>query len=351
MFDDFDVPSVDGMSDHDWLAWSFASFESMDWSQSPIGPHIAKRSWASRITRDIRSERVPGLIVSLFDCYDDRKDDAFNEMMLLVESLYIKLPPKLEPSDACSIIAATRHTCGHGRAIEPIELAKVAFAGRSFTPELFAAVRQYRDRLSSLHSSQITSTLGEIAVILWQDPHEPLKPKRCLSSGIRNGFHNLESSRREAWSGLLACVDRTARRKPDKAWVSMANVAVRDFGERDFMEDFAEWLTVPSGKVALSTGGRHVLKSLIWMAALCGPDRLDEVLPMLVDLEYASPTSAAHLIYAIAYWLDSRPDVFAEPHRERLRSKWPKVGDQVLKKKAVQSERSIESTESQMTLF
>ena len=72
-----------------------------------------------------------------------------------------------------------------------------------------------------------------------------------------------------------------------------------------------------------------MIKTLIWFAALEESDRFDELLPNFIDLDYAKPEAAVHLIYAIGYWLESRPREFADEHRKRLKEKWPIAGSRL----------------------
>ena len=114
-------------------------------------------------------------------------------------------------------------------------------------------------------------------------------------------------------------------------WITRreAGPALNDLGCDVFTRDLAEWLKIPDGQVPLSTGGRHVLKTMIWYSALTNSDRLDGLLQGLIDLQYAKPEAAVHLIYAIGYWLEARPKVFSDEHRKRLREKWPIAGSRI----------------------
>ena len=57
-----------------------------------------------------------------------------------------------------------------------------------------------------------------------------------------------------------------------------------------------------------------MIKTIIWFAALSDSSVFDDLIPRFIDLEYANPKSAVHLIYAVGYWLEHRPPEFAEPH-------------------------------------
>jgi len=289
----------------------------------------AREAWAHDHVSRLPADRIPGLIVALFELYDTHKTDAFPELMWLIEALYAALPSGIGTKEACSILATTRHSCGHGGVEAPIDLARSSFGNRPYTPTFFNALRTYRDRLKGLNSAEVTRARGEIALVLWQDPREPLRPRHCLSRGVRDGLFALSDDRRGSWTRLLRHVDRSARRRPDRRWVRDACVALDGIGADIFTRDLRGWLTVPKGPVSLSTGGRHVLKTLIWFAALAKTNNLDDVLPALIDAQYKNPEAAVHLIYAVGYWLESRPPEVAEPHRRRIREKWPIVGSRI----------------------
>jgi hypothetical protein len=323
------LPTVDALPDREWIDRALDSFASVEPKEKGIDYVRTREAWARKLVLSIPSGRIPRLIVALFEHYENRKETAFSEMMWLIDALYSSLPPKISHEDACAILSATRHSCGHGGVVEPIHLAKVAFDDSSYTPEFFHALRTYRDRLAGINSHAVTGVRGEIAITLWQDPKEPLRPRNCLSTGIREGYFALESLRRDQWSRLLRHVDHSARRRPDRKWTREAGLALKDLGCDLFTRDLAEWLKIPDDQVPLSTGGRHVLKTMIWLAALTNLDRLDQLLPRLIDLQYDKPEAAVHLIYAIGYWLESRPNEFSDEHRKRLREKWPIAGSRI----------------------
>jgi hypothetical protein len=324
-----DLATPEGRSDKVWINYALDSFASVEPKEKSADYVRAREAYARKLVREVARQRVPSLIVALFESYDSRKENDFVELMWLVEALYSALPKRVQKDQACAILAVTRHSCGHGGIEEPIKLAKASFEGSSYTPEFFQALRTYRDRLVGLHSAEVTRVLGEIAQILWQDPQEPLRPRHCLSASVRERYFALENDRRDEWSQLLRYVDRTARRRPDKKWTTGASLALQKFGGDTFARDFAGWLTVPAGSVPLSTGGRHVLKTLIWLSALTNSSALDNVLPQLIDLDYTKPKAAVHLVYAVGYWLESRPPEFADEHRQRLRAKWPIAGARI----------------------
>ena len=319
----------DSLSDKQWVDRALDSFASVEPRERGLAYVRAREDWARQLVSKLTTERVPQVIVAFFDVYETRRNDVFSELMWLIEALYAALPPKIAKDDACAILSATRHACGHGGIVEPINLANTAFEDSEYTPEFFEALRTYRNRLAGIHSNEVTKVKGEIALALWLDPSERLRPRNCLSAAIREGYFKLQANDRKSWSQLFRHADRTARRRPDKQWTTRAYSTLQNLGTEVFMADLGHWIKLPDDKVSLSTGGRHVVKSLIWFCALCDSNRLDHLVPKLIDLEYTKPKAAVHLIYAVGFWLESKPVEFADEHRKRLREKWPIAGSRI----------------------
>lgn len=323
-----DVLLIDHRAAATWIEQAIRSLTLMEPRQPGLEHVRVREEGARNLVSNVHPSQIPRLIVALFNSYDDRKANAFSEMMWLIAALYAALPEQVDKTDACAILAATRHSCGHGGVEEPIRLVKRSFSDGGYTDELFDAIRTYQGRLSKLRSAEVTRVRGEIANLLWLDPREPLRPKRCLSAGIREGYFALSSPERKQWTRLFQSVDRTGRRRPDRKWIKEAQEALHDIGCNRFTQCIAQWLTLPEERVPLSTAGRHVVKTMIWCCTLCDPSHADqrnveELIPGLIDLDYAAPKAAVHLIYAVGYWLDSRPAEFSDQHRERLRRRWP----------------------------
>lgn len=313
----------------DWIEDAIRSIKLLEPRERGLEHVRVRAAWAHYHASRLPVDRIPKLIVALFELYDTRKTDAFVELMWLLQALYAALPSAIENDDACAILAATRHSCGHGGVEAPIDLARSSFGTRPYTRGFFDALRTYRNRLKGLRSAEVSRARGVIALTLWQDPQEPLRPRNCLSRGVRDGFFALSDQRRGLWTTLLRHVDRTARRRPDREWVSAASLALEGIGAETFATDLAHWLIIPEGPVVLSTGGRHVVKTLIWFAALSRSNNLDNLLSAIIDLNYTDPKAAVPLIYAVGYWLESRPPEVADLLRTRLRNKWPIVGNRI----------------------
>jgi hypothetical protein len=315
--------------DTEWVEDAIRSIRLLEPRERGIDHIRAREVWAHHHVSGLPVDRIPKLIVALFEMYDCRKTDAFVELMYLLQALYTALPSAIEIDDACAILAATRHSCGHGGVEAPIDLARSSFGTRPYARAFFTALRAYRDRLKGLHSAEVTRARGVIALTLWQDSQEPLRPRNCLSRGVRDGFIALPDHRRGLWTTLLRHVDRSARRRPDRKWVRAASSALAGIGAENFAADLAHWLVIPEGPVPVSTGGRHIVKTLIWFAALSKSDNLDNLLSSLIDVNYKEPTAAIPLIYAVCYWLESRPPDVADLLRTRLRNKWPVAGSRI----------------------
>ena len=166
--------------DAQWIEDAVRSMKSLDPRTPGVDYVRVRERWAHDRASELSPDRVPRLIVALFELYETRKDDAFSEFMWLIEALYGALPRRISSNDACEILASTRHSCGHGGIEAPIEQACSAFESLPYGPALFDALRTYRGRLEGIHSAEATRARGNIALILWQDPRERLQPPNCL---------------------------------------------------------------------------------------------------------------------------------------------------------------------------
>lgn len=170
--------------DRDWVENTIRALRLVE-PRIGCGALEARRARARLLVAEVPPSRRPALVVALFDLYDACKGDGFLELMYLVEALYGALP-EISEEQACAILAATRHSCGHGGIEEPIDLASSAFADRPYTPLFFDALRTYRDRLSHIRSAAVTRARGRIAMLLWQDAAEPLhRVTACRKAYVR----------------------------------------------------------------------------------------------------------------------------------------------------------------------
>lgn len=309
--------------DRAWIEFALRTLPTLH-PTVPGREHVEVReAWARDYVEQADPQRRPKLVVALFDAYSRCRDESFSELMYLIAALYPALPDPISPSDACAILAATRHSCGHSGIEEPIELAQRAFRDRPPNRQFFEALRTYRGRLEGIRSAEVTRARGVIAFLLWQDLEEPLIPRNCLSQCIRSGLSQLSGPEQGLWFGLLKHTDRTARRKPDRKWIKAASQSLSRLPPGTVSQRLLEWLNIENSPISLSTGGRHVLKSLIWCAALEDSNSLDQLLPQLIECSFSDPVAALHLIYAVNYWLDSRPPKLSEPCRRQILERWP----------------------------
>ena len=80
----------------------------------------------------------------------------------------------------------------------------------------------------------------------------------------------MSGPRKAHWKALLRHIKGNAPAKPAASWVKEAGKRLAAVGEPDFCDRFAAWLA-PLGEAApqpLSVAGSHVLRGLMWYAAL-----------------------------------------------------------------------------------
>ncbi|MCB9691902.1 MAG: hypothetical protein H6736_08810 [Alphaproteobacteria bacterium] len=91
--------------------------------------------------------------------------------------------------------------------------------------------------------------------------------------------------------------------------------ALRPFGDR--LAD----LLPSEPPFAFSTGGRHVLKTMLWAAGVDGPSRVDPVLVRLIEGPWAAPEAAVPVVRAAA-WAAERHGVDVTA---TLEQRWPRL--------------------------
>src|ERR1044072_111797 len=95
-----DLSKIDALSDKQWIDRALDTFASGEPKERGIDYWRLREGWGYKLVSNLGAARLPQIIVALFDSYQSRKNDAFSELMWLIEALYAALPPKLSKDDA-----------------------------------------------------------------------------------------------------------------------------------------------------------------------------------------------------------------------------------------------------------
>ena len=253
--------------------------------------------------------------------YDLRESFALNE--LIVTGYRSKIRPSEQESFA--ILRTAYHTCGHGDDLRPpLDLALRQFLRKPYSPELFEALRVYRDALSHSRPSATQSLKARIDFILWQDLSAPWKP--CWTTRIRDGVRDMPSLQRGHWNALFQRWVYTDRVHLPKKYECHLQRALCQLTTPVFSQALRKWIAEPPSRMLSSTGS-HVLKNLIWCAVIADDPDLDHALTTLVDHRWKSQYQARRLARFLVYLWEHRDADRRVPQIERIYQACPDAAD------------------------
>jgi hypothetical protein len=82
--------------DKEWVEDAIRSIRLLEPRERGIDHIRVREAWAHHHASGLPVDRIPKLIVALFEMYDTRKTDAFVELMWLLQALYRALPSAIE---------------------------------------------------------------------------------------------------------------------------------------------------------------------------------------------------------------------------------------------------------------
>jgi hypothetical protein len=159
------------------------------------------------------------------------------------------------------------------------------------TPELCRSLREFqaslREEMSQSQAS-MQSLRQCLHMLLWLDEWEPLDPARCWSECIRRDFRAMTGDRRVRWRRLLKHIRGNVPPRMPAGWAREAEPRLADVGMEDFREQLSLWFApFRSGQpLPLSVAGSHVLRGLIWYAALSRDEQVKECALWLLDVKW-----------------------------------------------------------------
>ena len=129
-------------------------------------------------------------------------------------------------------------------------------------------------------------------MLLWHDENDPLDPSRCWSDVVRRDLRDRRGTQRTPWKALFRHIKGNASAKPAKGWIKEAEKHLTQVTHQDFMDRLGVWLApLRSGEAQpLSVAGSHVLRGLLWYAALTKDLRLGAIVLTPLDTPLGSDT-------------------------------------------------------------
>ena len=254
------------------------------------------------------------------------------------------------PFDAGDLIAMLE---GHRRfralwSFGPEELLVAYLETHDLTPELVAELRRFQSELQGVpggmkYQNQAGYQLAQahVHMVLWHDERDPLDPAHCWSDGVRHDLRAMTGERKAHWKALLRHIKGNAPAKPAKGWLKEAEKRLAAVGREDFRACVRAWLAPfrTAEPQRLSVAGSHILRGLLWYAALARDVELAADALALLDATWKAKRNLDKVMVALVSVLETLPPATAWPSLLRLQQEWPTSSVQVerfLKKTAAE---------------
>jgi hypothetical protein len=220
----------------------------------------------------------------------------------------------------------------------PEELVSAFVATHDLSPALANELRRFQAELKGgsgqgKYQSQAgyQSAVQQVHMMLWHDEGDALDAARCWSDGVRGDLRAMEGARKAAWKALFRHIRGNAPAKPSPSWRKEAEKRLADVGLDEFRERFAAWLApFERGEPqSLGVAGSHVLRGLLWYAALANDPRLAAIALVLLDAPWKAKRNVDKAMVALVAVLETLAPAEAWPALVRLQQQWPTTSSQI----------------------
>jgi len=225
----------------------------------------------------------------------------------------------------------------------------VAFVETHGLPaELAAELRRFQAGLTGLpggmkyqNQAGYQVAVQHVHLLLWHDESDPLDPSRCWGEAVRRDLRAMRGARRTYWTALFRHIKGNAPAKPAKSWLKEADKRLAAVGREDFRDRFGAWLAPlrSDEPQPLSVAGSHILRGLLWYAALIEDPALPPIALALLGTRWKAKRNVDKVMVALVAVLETLPPQEAWPSLLRLRKEWPTSSVQIerlLKKTAAE---------------
>lgn len=198
---------------------------------------------------------------------------------------------------------------------------------RSFQADFEAALRKAK----YTGQAQIQVAQQHLHVLRWHDAWDEVDLDRCCSETIRRDVRAMSGEQRARWRALLRHIKGNAPTKPAPSWLKSAEPLLAAVGLDEFSGRLRAWLApLRAGKpVPLSVAGSHVLRGLLWYAALAHDPSTTEAALWIIDAAWKPKRTAEKVAVALIPLFETMPPKAAWPPLERLQRAWPIPGGQI----------------------
>ncbi|MBV9583264.1 MAG: hypothetical protein JO213_00080 [Alphaproteobacteria bacterium] len=254
----------------------------------------------------------------------------------LARNLYSPSLP-FEEADLIALLKGHREHRGLW-SFGPEELLVAFIESHDLSPALADELRRYQAGLAGgagkmkyQNQSGYQVAVAHIHLLLWHDEHDPLDPARCWSDIARRDLRSMGEAQRAAWKALFRHIKGNAPVRPAKGWITEAEKRLAQVGHQNFLDRLNAWLAPfqSAQPQALSVAGSHVLRGLLWYAALTRDPALGAVVLTLLDAKWKAKRNVDKVMVALVHLLEAMPSTGAWPLLLRLQQEWPTSSVQV----------------------
>ncbi len=239
---------------------------------------------------------------------------ARQQLIRLLRVFYTVKLPCTEP-DLRTMLDLTAPLLEHIAPDGPVEYVTEYLKKNDLTEELSRSLREFNAKVRTDVSGMaaLQSLKQRLHMLAWLDEWEPLDPARCWSECVRRDFRAMTGERRVKWRGLLKHLRGNAPPRMPSGWARDAEQRLADVGLEDFREQLHVWFApFRSGEpLPLSVAGSHVLKTLIWYAALTRDDEAKAIALGLLDVKWKQKRNAEKLMLALEVFGISKDEMLS----------------------------------------
>jgi hypothetical protein len=224
------------------------------------------------------------------------------------------------------------------RYLAPIGLVVEHFRRHGLAPGLASAVRCFRDDYkAAVHGDygqgEFQLALQRLNLLLWHDEWDALEPDACWSEEVRQSFRAMTGERQGKWRALLHHLRGDAGSKPPKPWAKEGEARLAAVGIEDFRATLAAWFRPfrSDRMLRLSPVGSHVLKGLLWYAALARDAAVNEAALAVLDAPFKPKRNLDKVMVALAFLIDTLAPEEAWQMLLRLEGWWGTGQGQIAK--------------------
>lgn len=196
----------------------------------------------------------------------------------------------------------------------PVDYVMEYLKNNDLTQELCKSLREFQANLHEQGSmSSMQSLRQRLHMLLWLDEWEPLDPGLCWSECIRRDFRNMTGERQAKWRQLLKYIRGNVPPRMPGIWAREAEVRLKEVGSDDFCDQISLWFApFRSGQpLPLTVAGSHVLRGLIWYAALSGDPEARESALWLLDVKWKQKRNTDKAMVALEVFGISKEELTA----------------------------------------